>query len=194
MKIGIDIDGVLTDEHNYIIDNATKFFNKNNIQYVVHKDVYDNARLFDVTEEEYVLFWKEYFLDYCNNISARDYAAEVISKLKDENNEIIIITARPFTTYENEYKEQMQNIVRNWLDKNKIIYDEVIFSDNKADVCKELNISVMIEDRPENVVSVSSVVPVLCYDQPYNEKLSNDNIYRCYSWYDIYQKIHDMNK
>ena len=88
----------------------------------------------------------------------------------------------------------MQNIVRNWLDKNKIIYDEVIFSDNKADVCKELNISVMIEDRPENVVSVSSVVPVLCYDQPYNEKLSNAIGTLKDTMVEISQSVKDSNR
>lgn len=82
MKIGIDIDGVLTDEHNYIIDNATKYFYQNNIPYKVHKNIYDSPRLFEVSKEQYILFWKNYFLDYCNNISPRPYAKKIIENLK----------------------------------------------------------------------------------------------------------------
>ena len=194
MRIGIDIDGVLTDEHNYIIDNATKFFYENNISYSVNKKIYDNHKLFNVSEEEYVMFWEKYFLDYINNISVRPYAVEVINKLKNEGHEIFIITARPFTTYENEYTKVMQNIVKDWLDRNDVIYDDLIFSEDKAPKCKELNISVMIEDKPENIISVSQVIPVICYDQPFNENISSNNIYRCYSWYDIYKELHKMNK
>jgi len=49
MRIGIDIDGVLTDEHRYIIDYGTKYFTKNNI---LHKIIYDSKEIFEVTEEQ----------------------------------------------------------------------------------------------------------------------------------------------
>lgn len=38
MKIGIDIDGVLTDEKRYVIDYGIKFFSENNISYIVRDD------------------------------------------------------------------------------------------------------------------------------------------------------------
>ena len=126
MKIGIDIDGVLTDEHTFIIDNATKFFSENNIPYEVNKDIYDNARIFNVTEDEYILFWKQYFLNYIKNVTIRPYASEIIKKLKEDNHEIFIITARPFTSYDNEYKEQMQSIAKEWLNKNGVLYDQCV--------------------------------------------------------------------
>ena len=52
MRIGIDIDGVLTDEHRYIIDYGTKYFTKNNIPYILHKNIYDSKEIFEVTEEQ----------------------------------------------------------------------------------------------------------------------------------------------
>ena len=193
MKIGIDIDGVLTDEHTFIIDNATKFFSENNIPYEVNKDIYDNARIFNVTEDEYILFWKQYFLNYIKNVTIRPYASEIIKKLKEDNHEIFIITARPFTSYDNEYKEQMQSIAKEWLNKNGVLYDHIIFSENKVNICKEFKIGVMIEDKPENILSCSTEIPVICYDHPFNETIVKDNIYRCYSWYDIYEKIKEIN-
>ena len=47
MRIGIDIDGVLTDEHTFIIDFASKYLNERNIPYTVHKDIYDSEKVFD---------------------------------------------------------------------------------------------------------------------------------------------------
>ena len=108
MKIGIDIDGVLTDEHNYVLDNGTKYFSENNISYIVNRSIYDSEEIFGVSEDEYNNFWKEYIFEYSKNISIRRYAADIIKKLKEKGNEIFIITSRSFTTYENESKDKMQ--------------------------------------------------------------------------------------
>lgn len=42
----------------------------------------------------------------------------------------------------------------------------------------------MIEDKPENIEDISKEIPVIVYDCSYNK-----NVIRCYSWYDIYEKI-----
>lgn len=194
MNIGIDIDGVLTDEHNYIIDKGAKFLNDRGIKYTLHRDIYDSEKVFEVTKEQWKEFWKQHIFDYSKNILIRPFASEVIKKLKNENNKIIIITARYYTTYKNEYQEQMQNIVKQWLEKNNVLYDEIIFSEDKVNVCRKLNINLMIEDKTENILSISSEIPVICYNHPYNEELHKKNIIRCYSWQEIYEKISILNK
>lgn len=191
MKIGIDIDGVLTDEHGYIINNGTKFFKQNNIPFIIKNDVYDSKEIFGVSQEQYDNFWKENIIEYSKNITIRPFASEIVNKLK-EKNDIYIITSRPFTTYNNEYNEKIKILIKKWLHENNIKYDYIIFSKNKADICKEKNIDIMIEDRPENVLSISKLIPVICYNNPYNENINNDNIIRCYSWYDIYDKIQNL--
>ncbi|MCI8700435.1 MAG: hypothetical protein HFJ47_03730 [Clostridia bacterium] len=194
MKIGIDIDGVLTDEHMYIIDKGTEFFYKNNIPYKIHKDIYDSKEIFEVSEKEYNNFWEENIFEYSKCISIRPFASEIINKLKKDNNEIHIITSRSFTTYENKYKDLMQSIVKQWLNKNEVKYDNIIFSKTKLAICKELKINVMIEDKPENIEEISKYIPVICYDHPYNQQINGINIIRCYSWYDIYDKIQSIQK
>ena len=189
MKIGIDIDGVLTDELKFIIDFGIEYFKTRNIDYKLHKDIYDSEKTFEVTKEQWANFWKEHIFNYSKNTPIRPFAAEAINKLKNKDNEIVIITARYYTTYENENKKIMQNIVKEWLDKNNVIYDEIIFSENKLQVCKKLDINIMIEDKPENILSISKEIPVICYDHPYNQKLSNANIIRCHDWYEIFEKI-----
>ena len=86
----------------------------------------------------------------------------------------------------------MQAIVKQWLQQNHVNYDNIIFSKNKAEICKQMSINIMIEDKPENILSISREIPVICYDHPYNEKINSDNIIRCYSWYDIYTKIQNF--
>lgn len=189
MKIGIDIDGVLTDEHTYVLDNGTKYFSENNISYIVNRNVYDSEEIFGVSEDEYNNFWKEYIFEYSKNISIRRYAADIIKKLKEKGNEIFIITSRSFTTYENENKVRMQRLVKEWLKTNSVLYDKIIFTRKKLDVCIEKNIDLMIEDKPENIEDISKEIPVIVYDCSYNEEIHNKNVIRCYSWYDIYDKI-----
>lgn len=188
MRLGIDIDGVLTDEKRYVIDYGTKFFSENNIPYIVRDDRFYGKEIFNVTEEQYKLFLDNYIFEYSVNPPMRPFAREIIKKLKEEH-EIFIITARDFTTYENENQIKMQEIVKKWLYDNGILYDEIIFSKNKAVICEEKNIDVMIEDSPDNITSIAKRIPVLCYAQSYNKNIINENVYKCYSWYDIYNKI-----
>ena len=193
MKIGIDIDGVLTDEQRYVLDYGSAYFAQNNIQYKIHNDIYDSKEIFEVSEDAYDAFWKEHIFDYSENINIRPFASNIIKRLVEENNEIYIITSRSYTTYENENKLKMQRVVKEWLKRNKIKYNDIIFSREKDKICKELNIDVMIEDKPENVDKISKDIPVICFNVEYNKKCEGKNIYRAYSWYDVYKKIKEIN-
>ena len=193
MKIGIDIDGVLTDEQRYVLDYGSAYFTKRNILYKIHDDIYDSKEIFEVSEEDYDAFWKEHIFDYSENISIRAFARDIIKRLLEENNEIYIITSRSYTTYENDNRVKMQNIVKEWLKRNEIQYNDIIFSREKDKICKELNIDVMIEDKPENVDKISKDIPVICFSEEYNKKCTGDNVYRAYSWYDVYNKIKEIS-
>ena len=47
----------------------------------------------------------------------------------------------------------------------------------------------MIEDKVDNIKRISSKIPVVCFNAGYNEECEGKNIYRTYSWYDIYNTI-----
>ena len=86
--------------------------------------------------------------------------------------------------------EENKNIVLDWLRKNEIEYDKIIFSpEDKLSICLENNIDVMIEDKPANINKISTRIPVICFHAGYNKNCIGNNIIRCYSWYDIYSKI-----
>ena len=185
MRIGIDIDGVLTDIEQWQLDCGGKFFSKLN-KSVVNKDGYEITEIFNVSDELDSQFWNEYLYEYVTKEPSRKYASEVIKKLKDNGNEIYIITARYLTDRNTEDGQRMRQIVIDWLKQQNIIYDEIIFApEDKLQICLENNIDVMIEDKVANIEKISTRLPVICFHAGYNKHCKNDNIYRAYTWYDI---------
>ena len=89
----------------------------------------------------------------------------------------------------------MRNIVKNWLTENNIKYDKIIFSpEDKYEICKENNIGLMIEDKVENINNISKMIPVICFNASYNKGCKGKNIFRAYTWYDIYYQIINLVK
>lgn len=189
MKIGIDIDGVLTDFEKWQLEVGSKFFIKYNKNIVV-PDGYDSDTVFDVSKEMDSEFWREHLYDYAKNEPARKFAGEVIDKLKKDGYEIYIITARYLTDSDDELGKEMRSIVIDWLKNNNINYDKIIFSpEDKFEICRENNISIMIEDKVENINNISKIIPVICFDAAYNKICKGKNIFRAYTWYDVYYQI-----
>ena len=193
MKIGIDIDGVLTDIEQCQLDIGSKFFFEKYNKKIENANEYELKEIFDVDEKLDDEFWKEYLYDYAENEPARKYTDEVTKKLKEDGNEIYIITARYLTDKDDENGNRMRSAVINWLRKYNIYYDKIIFSpEEKLDICMTNNIDLMIEDKVDNINKISKYIPVICFDARYNQECKGKNIYRCYSWYDIYAKIKNM--
>lgn len=189
MRIGIDIDGVLTNIEQWQLDCGGKFLSKID-KSIVNRDGYEITKIFEVTDELESQFWSEYLYEYVTKEPSRKFASEVIKKLKDNGNEIYIVTARYLTDKNTKEGEQMREIVVKWLEEQQIYYDKIIFSpETKLEDCKKNNIDVMIEDKVENINSVSTAIPVICFHAGYNKQCKGENIYRVYNWYDIYNLI-----
>ena len=198
MRIGIDIDGVLTDVERWQLDYGSKFYYERYQKEIVNFEGYDTNQIFNVDDKLDEEFWREYFKEYSLNVEARKFANEVIDKLKQDRHQIYIITARgSFLSHSADVMsiEENQQIVLNWLKNNHINYDKIIFSpEDKLDICKENNIDLMIEDKVDNINKISKIIPVICFHAGYNKDCKNSNIIRCYSWYDIYSKINKLAK
>ena len=196
MKIGIDIDGVLTDIEKWQLDYGSKFYFEKYGKDIVNNEGYETTDIFEVDSKLDDEFWTEYFQDYSINVHAREFASEVINRLKQDGNKIYIITARgTFLSHSSNVMsiEENKNIVFDWLKRNNIQYDEIIFSkDDKFNICLENNIDLMIEDKVDNINKISEKIPVICFHAGYNKNCAGKNIIRCYSWYDIYSKISKM--
>ena len=191
MRIGIDIDGVLTDIEQYQIDLGTKYLYFKGGARIENLNAYYSKDLFGISEEDDDEFWRQIIFDYVTKEPARKFAGEVIQKLKDEGNEIYIITARGSDlSYTNIKRKEMHELVMKWLKDNSIYYDKILFTpEDKLEICLEHQIDIMIEDKPQNIFDISTQIPVICFHANYNRECEGKNITRCYSWYDIYSKI-----
>lgn len=196
MRIGIDIDGVLTNIEQFGMDYISKYCVENNIKFNISTSNYEVTKTFNITSEQEEGFWNEYIENYATNEKARPFAAEVIKRLKEDGNEIYIITARWRTNRDDDIGNKMRELVMAWLIKNNIVYDKLIFSkaenENKLQEIIDNHIDLMIEDSPNNINQLSSVVHIICYNAGYNRECIGDKITRCYSWYDIYRTIQDI--
>ncbi len=187
MNIGIDIDGTLTNEHDYMIKKALEFIKEKNLNYkIINRDEYNTIDIFNWGEDIEKYFWDKYIFDYAKNVKIYKNAANVISKLKN-NNKIYIITSRGFTLENSKEGELMRSLVKDWLENNKIEYNEIIFAKHgKVEECKKYKINIMIEDSKYNIECLKNIVDkIICFDAPYNKDLKGNNIIRCKDWLEI---------
>ena len=192
MRIGVDIDGVLNDIGQWHYSCGFKFCIDNHIHRGFHPEEYMIEKQFELTDEENYKFWREYIFDLMVSIPTRPYAGSILKLLKEMGHEIVILTARDNRYLTNQYANTMNFYVEEWLRKNNIPYDEIIVGPGKKkDKCLKHKLDIMIEDKASNVCEISDYIPVLCFDAPYNLKISKKNVHRVYSWYQIYQYFLD---
>lgn len=192
MKIGIDIDGVLNNMHDFIIEYGTKLCNELGKYKIENINAQWSTEIFLWSNEVAHELWNKFGNELYVKSSTRKFASEVIKKLKDENNEIFIITARKNNDewFPPELRENTEEVTIKWLEENEIIYDKICFdSKDKAKVCRELGIDIMIEDDPKNIDMLTETTNVLIFDTLYNRLDKYKEVTRAYSWYDVYNKL-----
>lgn len=191
MNIGIDIDGVLTNLEEYAINNGIKMCIEEGWKVDINPEEYWETKKFNWTEEQEEKFWNKYLEPYVLETRPREYAVEIIKKLREEGDKIYIITARNESGLPPESYGKMQEFTKAWLKKNGIEYDKLIFAGDKEKLqqCLENDVDFMIEDSPNNILNISTQVPVIKYECKYNKKIAEKNITPAYGWYHIYNII-----
>lgn len=194
MNIGIDIDGVLTDLERLYLDYGCKMCVEEKIPINIKIGKYDETETFNWTEEQSEKFWNKYLVQYATKSTARTFSSEVIEKLQQEGNKIYIITARNESGLPDDYYGKMQQLTKQWLENQNIKYEKLIFAkdEEKVEKCLENNVSVMIEDSPNNIKNISKQIKVIKFDTQYNKNTNGENIITAYSWYHIYKIIEEM--
>ncbi|MBO5141686.1 MAG: hypothetical protein J6C46_01580 [Clostridia bacterium] len=192
MIIGIDIDGVLNYMHEFIIEYGSKICNESGKYKIENINAQWSTEIFSWPNEMAHELWDKYGEELYVKSTARSFASEVIKKLKEQNNEIYIITARRNNDdwFPPTLRENAEMVTVNWLNENKIIYDKIYFdSKDKSKVCRELGVDIMIEDDPKNIDMLLDTTKLLIYDTVYNRLDKYKEMERAYSWYDVYMKI-----
>lgn len=191
MRIGIDVDGTLTDLQRFEFDYGTKYFNKS----VVRTDSMQIRNTFDISLEEESKFWDDSIFLYADTFPPYVAAKDALKELHEEGHEIIIITARYHSYYDTDKGKKMRDIVTNWFKKHDLYYDKIVFTNEHKDKrCKELDIDIMIEDKASNIKSIAKDRKVIVMDQPWNRKTEGKNIYRVYSWVEVPKSVKEISQ
>lgn len=166
---GLDIDGVL----NFYPDPWVEFLNerlnasfpdlkavKASVPYQLYKDIKYEYRESGIKE----------------NLEVRPGAAELTSILKSLGYTIMILTARPFSKHKTLFKQ-----TANWLTKNGIKYDGIIFGEDKYIQILQYvpNLRFMVEDHRyyANLIGRWGY-PVFLVDNIYNQGELDKNVHR----------------
>lgn len=184
MRIGIDLDGTITDFYRDLIKYGVEFGKKN----------FDNGRIknyngfeiweiFDWTDEEITIF-KEYVRTKMRiGVKPREGAIEVIKELHDLGHKIYIITSRK----ESDQINCLEN-TKKWLKKNNICYDKLIIGNsNKLEECINHKIDIFIDDKVKHCKRCFEYgIEVILFGNPYNR---NCNLKRINSFYELREYI-----
>ncbi len=184
-RIGIDIDGCLTDVYNWYLKNGYEYA-KGIGKSLVNVNGYDAMEMYGLTLDEFMDLIDKSLVSYSVKELARENASQVCKKLIKDGYELIIITARFGCDQEDENGLKMRSVVENWLIDNNIPYTQIIYSsENKLDICLEKDIDIMIEDKPDTLLEIKKHIPVICFDAPYNRDIDNNNLYRVFNWNEV---------
>lgn len=184
MKIGIDIDNVITNTNEYMIEKAKKYNIENNIDTKMKEDAISIKEMFSWTDEINKDFENKYLRQMNKEVSCKKNVQEILFKLKEDGNQIILITRRG-----KEHYPDCREITLEWLKENKILYDKFI-SDicEKGKKCVEENIDIFIDDEPLHCNQVRNEgIEVLMFTSIFNKKINKYD--RINNWNELYNKI-----
>ncbi|MDR3600432.1 MAG: hypothetical protein P4L49_08150 [Desulfosporosinus sp.] len=186
MRIGVDIDGVISDSYPVWLKELNRHYGKN-IEVI---DDYDMHLVFDVPSDDMNNFFEgnvERLLMMPHPVAG---AKEGIETLLREGHEVIYVTARTL---------EQKDITVRWLTMYDIPHEheQVLFSGfkSKVELIKQWQIEVFIEDYQVNAKAIAeSGVPVLLLNTTYNqEKQLPKGIIRCQSWNEILAGMQQFN-
>lgn len=189
MRIGIDIDNVISNFNDEMLKEYIKHDKELRNAGIINENAeYFRDGMFDWSKKEEDEFYYNNVERIAKRLRTIAEAPETIKKLKEEGNEIIIISSRDNGEYTNPTE-----MTENWLKENNIIYDKLILTnkDEKGKACQENNIDIMIDDSINNCEQISSMgIKVFIMDTRYNQNANQFE--RVRDWKDIYEKIQKM--
>lgn len=195
MNIGLDIDDTISNSFESVFASSQKFDIEElgNSGEVKKYGKIENHKYIETmyphwTEDQINVFWTKYFIDMLTKATPKTNAPEIIKKLKEEGNKIILITSRYEVV---EGKNLVEEYTKKWLEENNIVYDKLIMNaQNKLISAQNENIDLFIDDSIEHCRRIKEGnIKTLLYTTICNQSLEIKDLERVYSWIQIYNKI-----
>lgn len=192
MKIGIDLDGVLFDSEKLFRTYCEIY----DIEELKRNSIEDNKKLmfqerYSWSKEEKEKFFEKYLEEIMMSANFMPGARKVLGLLKKEGHELIVITARG--TGNPKSIGYTKTIFRQ---NNMKFFDKYCWaSKNKAKVCIEEKVDLMIDDSPENCkkIAQNNINVIYLKDAPSYEIEDSKYLKTLYNWGEIYRYIKEGN-
>lgn len=185
MRIGIDMDDVITDTSGAMKKYIEKFDAK--------EDLYNNMESVmrgETKTHNIARFFKENIINIFKDAKTKDNAKEVISRLLDSGNEIYIITSRG---NQKEIFRGSEGVTLEYLKQNDIKYTKIIFNAyEKARICEENKIDVMIDDSIKHCTNIENKnMQSIVFTSEVNKDIQTD-IKRVSNWLELEEMINKI--
>ena len=148
MKIAIDIDETLVLHDKRDVEYTLRFAEENNLKYNLNNGVdFKDGISIDWTAESLQKFWSSSFgKNFYKYAFVSNKTRQIIKTLQKRGHEIVLITAR---------NPKWAEITLNWAKKN--FGDiEVLFSRNKAEICKQVKAEAFVDNDLSTCIKVKN--------------------------------------
>jgi len=179
--LGVDLDNVISDTDSLIRSMIYELFEIKLEQNDITDFLLSNCC---ITEKQSNYLFEIFHEQRCSEANPIEGAVEILKKITNKY-EIHIVTSRPEFT-----KEKTVN----WLVENNVTYERIDFCNDKHN--SPIAYDTFIEDNPETVYNMAKKgIRSLLYDYPWNQNLKEKlNIFRVFSWDEIYTYLIDYNQ
>ena len=184
--IAIDIDDTLTNLYEMVMSYGFKFAKDNKIEIPkLDLDGYEASDIFYFDEPQHSKFMKTHLKSILTEVKSRPLAREVIEAISQKYY-IYILTSRDSDLIPNCKEETI-----NWLKRENIYYDKIIFGCKEKGVfCKKNNVDILVDDNPQQCRNaLINNINTYMFDNPYNKGFAENDVKRIYSWGHLFSEI-----
>lgn len=182
MTIGIDIDDTMTNSSELIMEYAKKYFRSDDENYI--NSILRSSKI----DNELESFYNEHLPEMISKYTLKENVRDVIMRLKDNGNKIIVITARGYTV-----KKDLEKITHDYFSKHDLTVDKMIFMDReKINSCIENNVDLMIDDSITILNNIKARgIQTLLFTSICNKDVETD-LNRVETWLELEHYINNL--
>ncbi len=183
MRIGIDIDDVITNTYQSI-KSCMEECDKNNELSNYMEEIMRGDNSNPIVKR----FFDENCSEYFINVKMKDNANEVIKKLLENGHEVYIISARGEIRFKGS-----EEITLNYFKANNIPFTKILWNSfDKATLCKDNNIDVMVDDSAKHCIAVQNQnIKSILFTSEVNKSIEV-NIPRVNNWLELEHMLNNL--
>lgn len=185
MKIGFDIDDVITDTSSSMKNYVMKY-DKNGELKANMEDIMRGDASTPFIEQ----FFVDHFLSIAKSAKIKEHAREVMQNLLKQGNEIYLITARG---EKRTIFQGSEALTLAYLKEHGIGYTDIVFNCiDKAKICKDYGIDVMIDDSIRHCEAVRNAgIRSILFTSCVNESLPT-TVIRVKDWWELEKELNNL--